>query len=126
MTTAYLGDPDLGAVACGYLGSALVAGAYLSVGMVTSAMTRNQVISFVLAVVACLFLVLAGWPPVTELLVRWAPNWLVEAVAAISVIPHFESMQRGVIDLQDLAYYASVMVVMLVGAHLVLDSRRAI
>ncbi len=125
LTTAYLGNPDRGAMAGGYLGSVLLAGAYLSVGMMTSAMTRNQVISFVLSVVVCLFLLLAGWPPVTDMLARWAPAWLVRGVAAFSFMPHFEAFQRGVLDVRDVAYYGSVMVFMLVASSLVLENRKA-
>ena len=125
VTTLYLGSPDLGVVIGGYVGSFLLAGAYLAVGVLTSALTRNQVISFVLSVVICLFLVLAGWPPVTDILVKWAPQWLVSGVASFSVMPHYESVQRGVLDLRDLAYYASVIVFMLFGAHLVLENRKS-
>ncbi len=125
LTTAYLGNPDRGAMAGGYLGSVLLAGAYLSVGLMTSAMTRNQVISFVLAVVVCLFLLLAGWPPVTDLLARWAPDWLVRGVAAFSFMPHFEAFQKGILDLRDVAYYASVMIFMLFATNLVLENRKA-
>ena len=125
LTTFYLGSPDMGVVVGGYVGSFLLAGAYLAVGTLTSAFTRNQVISFVLAVVICLFLVLAGWPPVVDTLVRWAPAWLVKTVAAFSVMPHYESVQRGVIDLRDLAYYASVIVFMLFATHLVLENRKS-
>ncbi|HIL72356.1 MAG TPA: ABC transporter permease, partial [Verrucomicrobia bacterium] len=78
LTVAYLGNPDLGVIFCGYIGSFLLAGSYLAVSSMTSAMTRNQVISFIVSVVACLFLILAGWPPVTNMLVEWAPSWLVE------------------------------------------------
>src|SRR3989449_1212052 len=78
MTVGYLGDPDLGPIICGYVGSLLLAGGYLAISCMTSAMTRNQVVSFILSVVVCLFLILAGWPPVTNLLVRWAPTWLVD------------------------------------------------
>ena len=70
ITVNYLGNADLGVIFCGYIGSLLLAGAYLAVGCLTSAMTRNQVISFILSVVICLFLILAGWPPVTNLLIR--------------------------------------------------------
>src|SRR3989441_7772612 len=77
MTVSYLGDPDLGPIICGYVGSLLLAGGYLAISCMTSAMTRNQVVSFILSVVVCLFLILAGWPPVSNLLVRWAPTWLV-------------------------------------------------
>ena len=66
LTVNYLGDPDNGVIFCGYVGSLLLAGGYLAVACMTSAMTRNQVISFILSVVICLFLILAGWPPVTQ------------------------------------------------------------
>jgi len=125
LTTAYLGAPDRGAIICGYIGSLLLAGAYLAVGMLTSALTRNQVISFVLSLVICLFLLLAGWPPVTDLMVRWAPEWLVRGVAAFSFMPHYEAFQKGVLDLRDFAYYFSVMIFMLFGTHLVLENRKA-
>ena len=125
LTTLYLGAPDMGVVLSGYIGSFLVAGAYLSAGVLTSALTRNQVISFVLSVVLCLFLVLAGWPPVTDVLVRWAPDWFVSAVASFSVMPHYDSIQRGVLDLRDFAYYASVIVFMLFATHLILENRKS-
>ena len=125
LTTVYLGAPDRGAIIGGYIGSLLLAGAYLSVGMLTSALTRNQVISFVLSLVICLFLLLAGWPPVTDLMVRWAPEWLVRGVAAFSFMPHYEAFQKGVLDLRDFAYYFSVIILMLFGTHLVLENRKA-
>lgn len=125
LTTAYLGAPDRGAIIGGYIGSFLLAGAYLAVGMLTSALTRNQVISFVLSLVVCLFLLLAGWPPVTDIMVRWAPEWLVRGVAAFSFMPHYEAFQKGMLDLRDFAYYFSVIIFMLFGAHLVLENRKA-
>ncbi|MFM7100781.1 MAG: ABC transporter permease, partial [Verrucomicrobiota bacterium] len=109
VTVSYLGSPDLGAVLTGYVGSFLLAGAYLAVTVMTSALTRNQVISFILSVVICFFLILAGWEPVTGLLVRWAPEWLVNTVAGFSVMPHFAGFQRGVLDLRDVVFFASVM-----------------
>ena len=124
-TTVYLGDPDTGVIISGYLGSVMLVGTYLSVGILTSAMTRNQVISFVLSIVICMFLVLAGWPPVTGMLSHWAPNWLVHGVAAFSVMPHFESIQRGVLDLRDFGYYISVITVMLFATQLTLENRKS-
>lgn len=108
ISVGYLGSPDYGVIFCGYLGSLLLAGAYLAVGCMTSAMTRNQVISFILSVVICLFLILAGWPPVTNLLVRWAPGWLVDTVAAFSVVPHFDGFQKGVLDSRDVIFFLSI------------------
>jgi len=104
----YLGRPDNGVIFCGYIGSFLLAGAYLAIGCLTSAMTRNQVISFILSVVICLFLILAGWPPVTNLLVRWAWPWVVELVSSFSVIPHFDGFQKGVLDSRDIIFFFSI------------------
>lgn len=125
LTLVYLGNPDLGVAFSGYLGSLLLAGAYLSVGLLTSAMTRNQVVSFILAVLVGLFLLLAGFPPVTDLLSRWAPEWLVAVVAGFSFMPHFESMQRGILDLRDVVYFLSVIGFMLCATHAVLKSKAA-
>ena len=125
ITTCRLGSPDLGVVLAGYLGSIILAGAYVSVGMLTSSMTRSQVIAFVLSLLFCLLLVLAGWEPVIGFFVGWAPNWLVEGVASFSFMPHFESMQRGVIDLGDVSYYLSVIVFMIFATHVMLDNRKS-
>ena len=125
LTVLYLGDPDLGAILCAYLGSFLMAGAYLSVGSMTSSFTRNQVISFILSLVICLFLVLAGWSPVTDVLSGWAPAWIVDVVSGFSFMPHFASIQRGVLDLRDLAYYLSVIFFMLFVNGVILQNRRA-
>ncbi len=124
LTTTYLGHPDMGAVFTGYVGSFLLAGAYLAVTVMTSAMTRNQVISFILSVVICFFLILAGWEPVTELLVRWAPDWLVSTVASFSVMPHFAQFQRGLLDLRDIVFFGSVIAFCLFSTSVVLRGLR--
>ncbi|HMC28689.1 MAG TPA: ABC transporter permease [Verrucomicrobiae bacterium] len=108
LSVNYLGSPDNGVIFCAYIGSFLLAGAYLAVGCLTSAMTRNQVISFILSVVICLFLILAGWPPVTNLLIRWAPAALVDFVSSFSVIPHFDGFQKGVLDSRDIIFFFSI------------------
>ena len=125
LTVIYLGDPDIGSIFTAYFGSFLMAGAYLSVGSMTSSLTRNQVISFILSVVVCLFLVLAGWPPVTDVLSGWAPLWLVDIVSGFSFMSHFASMQQGVIDLRDLIYYLSVISLMLFANGVILQNRRS-
>jgi len=107
ITISYLGHPDMGTIVTGYLGSALLAGAYLAVTSFTSALTRNQVISFILSVVICFFLILCGWEPVTDMLVNFSPK-LMRLVASFSVMPHFTSFQRGVIDSRDLMFFLSV------------------
>lgn len=123
LTASYLGSPDHGVIFSGYLGSALLAGAYIAIGIFTSALTRNQVISFILAVVIGLFMILAGYPPVTNLLSSWAPSWMVNGIAAFSFMPHYETMQRGVIDFRDIIYYASVMIFMLFASQVVLKHK---
>ena len=125
LTVAWLGDPDGGMIFTGYLGSFLVAGVYLAIGNMTSAMTRSQAVSFILSVVLCLLLVLAGWGPVTNMFVKWAPARLVDAVAAVSIMPHYEGLQRGVIDSRDLIYYASVIAFALFCTTVIVRSRRA-
>jgi gliding motility-associated transport system permease protein len=125
VTVAYLGSPDPGGILCSYVGSFLMAGAYLSVGSMTSAMTRNQVISFIISVVICLFLVLAGWPPVTEILSGWAPLWLVSVISSFSFMSHFDAFQRGVLDLRDLVYYLSVIFFMLFATGVTLQNRKS-
>jgi ABC-2 type transport system permease protein len=124
-TTFWLGGQlDAGAAFAGYLGSALLAGTFVAVGTLASAVTRSQVIGFVLAFCVCLVLNLIGFDLFTNLFAKWAPR-LVEAVAAASTLRHFDAMRRGVIDFYDLAYYAGVMVFGLTAAHVVLNSRRA-
>jgi ABC-2 type transport system permease protein len=104
ITVCYLGDADLGEIFTGYVGSALLAGGYLAVTSMTSAMTRNQVISFIVSVVVCFFLLLSGFEPVTDLL----PDGLVGIVTSLSSLTHFIAFQKGVLDSRDLIYFGSL------------------
>ena len=123
VTVNVLGAPDNGAILAGYLGSLFLAGAYLAITCLTSALTRNQVIAFILAVVACLFLILAGFSPVTDLLVRWASPAVVDTVAAFSVVTHFDGFQKGVVDSKDLLFFLSVIGYSLFATSVVLRNR---
>lgn len=125
VTVNVLGDPDNGAIVAGYLGSFLLAGAYLAITSMTSAMTRSQVVAFILSVVLCLFLILAGFSPVTDLLARWASPAFVDAVAAFSVITHFDGFQKGVIDSRDLAFFLSVIGFALFATGVIIRGHRA-
>jgi ABC-2 type transport system permease protein len=125
ITVNYLGHPDNGVIFAGYIGSLLLAGAYLSISAMTSAMTRNQVVSFILSVVICLFLILAGWPPVTNLLTQWASPWLVDTIAAFSVMTHFEGIEKGVIDSRDVLFFLSVIGFCLFSTSVILRAHRA-
>ena len=108
ITVNWLGDPDNGVIASGYVGSLLLAGSYLAVSCMTSAMTRNQVISFILSVLILLFLILCGYNPVTDLMSRWASPQFVQVVASFSVMTHFDAFQRGILDLRDVVFFASL------------------
>jgi len=125
ITVNLLGSPDNGIIAAGYLGSLLLAGAYLAVTCMTSAMTRNQVVALILSVVICLFLILAGFNPVTDLLTRWASPALVDTVAAFSVVTHFDGFQRGVVDARDLLFFLSLIGFALFATGVVIRGHRS-
>ena len=125
LTVNVLGEPDNGAIVAGYVGSLFLAGAYLALTCMTSALTRNQVVAFILAVVLCLFLILAGFNPVTDLLVRWASPAVVDTVAAFSVVTHFDGFQKGVLDTRDLLFFVSVIGFALFATGVIIRSHRA-
>jgi ABC-2 type transport system permease protein len=125
ITVNYLGNPDNGVILAGYVGSFLMGGAYLSITAMTSAMTRNQVVAFIVSVVLSLFLILAGYPPVTNMLVSWAKPWIVEAIASFSVMTHFEGLQKGVLDSRDILYFLSVIGFSLFSTSVIVRTHRA-
>ncbi|MBV8586451.1 MAG: ABC transporter permease subunit [Verrucomicrobia bacterium] len=125
ITVAYLGQPDFGKIICGYFGSFMMAGAFLAITSFTSALTRNQVVSFVLAVVVCLFLILAGWPPITDVVSGWAPAFVVDTLANLGVMTHFESLERGVVDSRDLLFFGSLILFFLFTTSVSLRAQRA-
>jgi ABC-2 type transport system permease protein len=114
ITVSWLGNPDHGTILVAYLASALLAGAFLAVGSCLSALTKNQVIAFVLCAVACFVLLLAGFPAVIDFLRGWAPGGAVEGIASTSALTHYESMMRGVVDLRDVLYFVLVIAAFLV------------
>jgi ABC-2 type transport system permease protein len=126
LTVNYLGSPDNGVIFTAFVGSWLMAGAYLAVSCITSAITRSQVVSFIISVVACLFLILAGFPPVINLL-QSLPNdwqWLVDVVTSFSVITHFEGFQKGVLDSRDIIFFLSVIGFSLFTTSVILRTHR--
>jgi ABC-2 type transport system permease protein len=125
LTVNYLGEPDNGAILTAYLGSLLMAGGFLAIGACISATTKNQVIAFILTVVACLAFLLAGFPMVLDLFSGWAPAALVEAIASLSVLTHFNALSRGVIDLRDVLFFGLVIGVFLYANTLVLEMKQA-
>jgi ABC-2 type transport system permease protein len=125
ITVNYLGKPDNGTILAAYIGSLLLAGGYLAIGSCMSALTNNQVIAFILGVVACFIVLLAGFPLVLDAFRGWAPQWLVDAVASLSFLTHFDSIKKGVIDVRDLLYFGMLSAFFLLATSIALDLRKA-
>ena len=125
ITVNYLGSPDNGAILAAYLGGLLMAGGFLAVGSCLSAATRSQVIAFILTVVSCFLLLLAGYPLVLDAFRGWAPDAVVEAVASLSFLTHFQAISKGVLDLRDLAFFLLAIGTWLYATTLVLELRKA-
>ncbi len=124
-TVAWLGTPDHGVVVASYVASMLMAGAFLAVGGCLSALTKNQVIAFVLCVVACFLLLITGLPAVQDYVAGWSPREVAEALASMSALFHFDSILRGVLDLRDVLYFTSVIVGGLACNALIIQWRKA-
>jgi ABC-2 type transport system permease protein len=126
ITVCYLGDPDVGLIITGYIGSFLMAGGFLAIGCFFSALSKNQVISFVLSVVACAVLVFAGMPTTLNYFSTFLPAGMVSAIENMSFQAHFESIQRGVLKFfQDFCYFILLIVGWIVACGIVLDDRKA-
>lgn len=125
ITVNYLGKPDNGVILAAYLGSFLMAGGFLSVGSFVSALTKNQVIAFVITVVLCFAFLISGFGPVMGSLSGWAPSAVVDAVASFSFLTRFESISKGVIDLRDLLFFGSMIAAFLFGTAIVVDAKKA-
>lgn len=125
ITVCYLGEPDIGLIITGYLGSVLMAGGFLAIGCFFSAVSKNQVISFVLSVVACAVLVFAGMPSTLNFVSTFLPAGLVSAIENMSFQTHFESIQRGVLKFEDLSYFILLIIGWIAACSIVLDERKA-
>jgi ABC-2 type transport system permease protein len=125
ITVNYLGDPDNGAIFAGYIGSLLMAGAFLAIGSCISASTRNQVVAFILTVVVCLVLLLAGLPMVLNVIGAVLPQFVVDAVGSLSFLTHFQAIGKGVIDLRDLLYFGLMIGFWLYANAVVIDLKKA-
>ena len=124
VTVNYLGDPDNGPILTAYIGSWLMAGGFLAIGSCMSALTRNQVVAFILSVVACFGFLLSGMPMVLILFSGWAPQVVLDGIASLSFLAHFADIAKGVIDLRDLVYFALVTGFWLMANMIVLELRK--
>ena len=125
ITVNLLGDPDNGTILAGYLGSWLMAGGFLAISACLSAATRNQVVAFILSVVVCFGFLLSGLPLVLDVFRGWLPQAVVDAVANLSFLSHFNSISRGVVDVRDLLYFVLVIGFWLVANRIVLEIKKA-
>ncbi|MCB1601162.1 MAG: ABC transporter permease subunit [Lysobacterales bacterium] len=125
ITVNYLGDPDNGVIIASYIGSLLMAGGFLAIGSAVSAATRSQVIAFIITVVICFGLLLAGHPMVLGFAKLALPQWLVDGVASLSFITHFSSISKGVIDLRDLIFFGLLIGFFLYATSVVIDLKKA-
>ncbi len=125
LTVNYLGDPDNTVIAAGYLGSLLMAGGFLSIGACISALTKNQVIAFVISFVICFGFNLSGFPIVLDFFRAWAPAVIVDAISSFSFLTHASSIQKGVIDLRDVIFFASLIGFFLYANMLAIDAKKS-
>jgi ABC-2 type transport system permease protein len=125
LTVNYLGSPDNGVIVASFLGSLLMAGGFLAIGSCISAITKNQVIAFVLSLVISLIFVLAGFGIVIDFFAGWAPPTLVDAISSFSFLTHFDAISKGVIDLRDMLYFISLIAIWLFANALIINARKA-
>ncbi len=124
LTVNYLGHPDNGIILAGYVGSFLMAGAFLAISECLSVLTRSQVIAFILALAVCFVFLLAGDSLVQQPLLALGSDRVADALADLSLLTHFRAISRGVLDLGDVAYFVLTIVFWLLANAVVLDARR--
>jgi ABC-2 type transport system permease protein len=108
-----------------YLGSLLMAGGYLAIGSCISALTKSQVIAFVVAAAISFLFTVSGSPLVLSFFASWAPSSVLDAIASFSFLTHFNAISRGVVDLRDLVFYASLIICFLIATAIVIDIKKA-
>ncbi|WP_018693668.1 ABC transporter permease subunit [Algicola sagamiensis] len=125
ITVNYLGNPDNGVIFAAYLGSWLMSGAFLAIGICMSAMTKNQVIAFILTVVVCFLFVLSGTSVVLQAFKGWVPSIVLDTIASLSFIEHFDAMAKGVISLKDVGYFMILIVSWLYAGLVLIEQKKA-
>ena len=125
LSVDFLGEPDHGIIVAAYIGSWLMAGAFLAISTCMSAFTRNQVVAFILAVVVCFLFVVSGSSIVLDAFQPWAGNLILDTVASFSFLSHFEAMAKGVLALNDVGYFFIIMVVWLYVSLIVIEQKKA-
>ncbi len=126
-TVCVFGSPDYGLIVTGYIASALLAGGFLAIGSFTSALTRNQIVSFIFSLVICLLMILISFPAITDFFTEtnWAPVWFIDGISSAGVLDHFNNLKRGLLDLRDIVYFVSLILVSLTATGIALVGKRA-
>jgi ABC-2 type transport system permease protein len=124
ITVNILGHPDNGIIFAGYLGSILIMGGYLAIGSCISALTRAQVLAFIVSALVCFIFLMMGLPLVTDILGSWAPLFLVNTMSALSLNSHAGSIGRGVLDIRDLIYFVALIITFLIATAIIIDAKR--
>jgi ABC-2 type transport system permease protein len=125
ITVNVLGNPDNGVILSSYLGSFLMAGAYLAIASCISALTKNQVIAFIVAAAICFLLVMSGLEMVQNVFRPWAPAFLLSAISSLSFLGHFESITKGLLNLPAIIFYVSLIAFALFANKIIIDQRKA-
>jgi ABC-2 type transport system permease protein len=125
LTVNYLGSPDNGVILASYVGSFLMAGAFLAIGACLSALTKNQVIAFVITAAAAFLFTVSGSPVVLGLFQNWAPESVLSTISSFSFLTHFTAITRGVIDARDAVYFLSVIGAFLLANAVLVDLKKA-
>jgi ABC-2 type transport system permease protein len=125
ITVNYLGHPDNGVILASYIASFLMAGAFLAIGACLSALTKNQVIAFVVTAAVCFVFTVSGSPIVLGFIKGWAPEAVLGTVAGFSFLTHFNAIIRGVIDLRDAVFFLSVIGFFLYANAIIVDLKKA-
>lgn len=125
ITVNVLGTPDNGVILASYVGSFLTAGAFLAIGSCISALTKNQVIAFIVAAVVCFLLLMSGMELVLNSFRGWAPQLVVSAIQSLSFLSHFEDFSKGIISLPALVFYVSLIAFALFANRVIIDQKKA-
>ena len=113
ITVNYLGEPDNNVILISYFGSWLMAGAFLALTSCLSALTKNQVIAFIISSISGFVLIMAGFNLVLSAVRSWSPNWITETISSMSFLSHFSRIQMGVFDLSTLVFFISMIILCL-------------
>lgn len=125
ITVNLLGSPDNGVILASYVGSFLTAGAFLAIGSCISALTKNQVIAFIVAAVVCFLLLMSGMDLVLNSFRGWAPQFVVSAIQSLSFMSHFDDFAKGIVSLPALIFYISLIAFALFANRIVIDQKKA-